>query len=86
MMRSKSQRSHDIAASRYGRRWAIGVFIAWLIIFELVVGRLYGWSTPATAHDTLRSAVVLLIGCAASLVVGRRAEKRYRRVRSPAAF
>jgi hypothetical protein len=85
-MRSKSRRSYDIAASRYGRRWANGVFSAWLIIFELVVGRRYGWSMPATAHDTLRSGVVLLIGCVASLVVGRRAEKRYRRARTPSAF
>lgn len=82
----KSRNSIEVVASRRGRRWAIGVFVVWLIIFELVVRRLYGWSTPATAHDTLQSAVVLVIGSVVSLVAGRRAETRLKRAKSASGF
>lgn len=75
----KSRNPIDIAASRYGRRWMIGIFVVWLIGFELFNGRMYGWTTPATNHDIVRSAVVLVIGCVIALVGGKRAEARYRR-------
>jgi hypothetical protein len=69
----------DVAASRYGRRWVIGIFLVWLIAFELIVGRLYGWSTPASSQDTARSALVLALGCVVAFIAGKRAEARYRR-------
>jgi len=75
----KSQNTIDIAASRYGRRWVIGVFLVWLIVFELIVGRLYGWSTPATGHDTALSALVLVLGCVIAFIAGKRAEGRFKR-------
>ncbi|CAM2198566.1 conserved protein of unknown function (plasmid) [Paraburkholderia kururiensis] len=71
----------DVSASRYGRRWMIGIFIVWLIAFELFNGRVYGWSAHATNHDIIRSAIVLIIGCAIALAGGKRAEARYRRSR-----
>jgi hypothetical protein len=77
----KSRNPIDIAASRYGRRWVIGVFLAWLIVFELIVARLYGWSTPATAHDMARSTIVLLIGGVIAVSIGKRAEGKYKRIR-----
>ncbi|MDN7631640.1 hypothetical protein [Burkholderia cenocepacia] len=75
----KSRNAIDIAASRYGRRWVIGVFLVWLIVFELIVGRLYGWSTPATGHDTALSALVLVLGCVIAFIAGKRAEGRFKR-------
>ena len=80
----KSSNPHDVSASRYGRRWMIGIFVAWLVVFELFNVRMYGWSAPATNHDIVRSAVVLVIGCVVALVGGKRAEARYKRNRQSA--
>lgn len=82
----KPRNAMDIAAARYGRRWVIGVFVLWLIVFEIVAGQLYGWKTPATGHTTGRSALVLVIGCIAAYMAGKRAERRYRRVHNPSPF
>lgn len=75
----KSNSRLDIAASRYGRRWAIGVFIVWLALFVCFIGQRYGWSTPASRHDNLRSGLILLVGAVVSFAVGKRAESRHKR-------
>lgn len=66
----RSRNPIDVSASRYGRRWMIGIFIVWLIVFELINGRVYGWLVHATSHDIIRSAIVLIVGCVIALAGG----------------
>ncbi|MPV65549.1 hypothetical protein GD429_06610 [Burkholderia sp. BE17] len=75
----------DVAASRYGLRRAIAVFILWSIACELIFHRALGWSTVATPYNLARAGVVLAIGCCFAMIIGRRAEARFRRASGVAA-
>ncbi|MFM0275536.1 hypothetical protein PQQ59_33450 [Paraburkholderia aspalathi] len=75
----KSRKPIEIAASKYGRNYAIATFIAWVIVQELLMAHFYGWHTKATPRDLLASGTLLLIGAFVAMYVGKLADARYKR-------
>lgn len=78
MILKKSRNPLDVKASRYGLHRAIGFFIIWSIACDLIFNRTLGWSTVATPYNLARAGVVLAIGVAFGMIVGRRAEARFK--------
>lgn len=79
----RSKNLVDIKASRYGLRRAIAFFIIWSIACDLIFTRTLGWSTAATPYNLARAGVVLAIGVAFAMIVGRRAETRFKAKQAP---
>lgn len=78
MILKKSRNPLDIKASRYGLRRAIAFFVVWGIACDLIFNRTLGWSTTATPYNLARAGVVLAIGVAFAMVIGRRAEAHFK--------
>lgn len=83
MILKKSRNPLDIKASRYGLRRAIAFFVVWGIACDLIFNRTLGWSTAATPYNLARAGVVLAIGVAFAMIVGRRAEARFKAIQAP---